>query len=289
MQATQPEPTAQSENLLPLAWPVAELQRVIEPSLAGFKAGQLAPTLLVAEQQTAGRGRLGRQWHSVRGDGLTFSLGMLLSPAAWSGLSLAVGVSLADSLDESLNEDPAAQPKDASRIGLKWPNDLWLTGQAGGAQKLAGILIETAVWEGMRYAVIGVGINIRPHDLPLSRAGDSLLTPPVPPGHLQQLVPTASAADVLLRIVPPLVQAVQAFAQFGFAPVQTRFAQRDVLAGREIDLSDGGHGRALGVTVDGALKVQAANGVLIVASSEVSVRPTALADDAAARKDVPTC
>ena len=319
MPTTQHQPSAQSEGMPRIAWPIADLQRAIEPDLPGFscevmaavdstnlelmrrfKAGQLAPTLLVAEQQTAGRGRLGRKWHSARGEGLTFSLGMLLSPAAWSGLSLAVGVSLADSLDESLDKSPdeglnkehAAQPEGALRIGLKWPNDLWLTGLPGGAQKLAGVLIESAVWEGMRYAVIGVGINIRPQTVPVGQSGDSLQMAAVPPGHLQQLLPAASAADVLLRIMPPLVQAVQAFAQFGFAPVQARFARRDVLEGREIDLSDGGHGRAHGVTVDGGLRVQTAGGMVIVASNEVSVRPTALADSvaaAAAPKDLPAC
>ena len=309
MPKTQHQPSAQSERMPHIAWPLADLQSAIEPDLPGFscevlavvdstnlelmrrfKAGQLAPTLLVAEQQTAGRGRLGRKWHSAQGDGLTFSLGMLLSPAAWSGLSLAVGVSLADSLDEDL----AARPEGAPRIGLKWPNDLWLTGLPGGAQKLAGILIETAVWEGMRYAVIGVGINVRPQSTPPSEFSDALPTAVVPPGHLQQLLPTASAADMLLRIVPPLVQAVQAFAQFGFEPVQARFARRDVLEGLEIDLSDGGHGRAHGVTVDGGLRLQTAGGMVIVASSEVSVRPTALADSVAvaiatAPKDLPTC
>lgn len=52
------------------------------------------PILLVAEQQTAGRGRQGRQWHSQRGDSLTFSLGLPLQPVAWSGLSLVAGISV---------------------------------------------------------------------------------------------------------------------------------------------------------------------------------------------------
>ena len=51
--------------------------------LRHFKSGRPAPTLLVAEQQTAGRGRLGRQWHSQRGDSLTFSLGLALQPLDW--------------------------------------------------------------------------------------------------------------------------------------------------------------------------------------------------------------
>ena len=95
------------------------------------RAGQLDPILLVAERQTAGRGRLGRTWVSAASSGqepiasLTFSLGIALEPQDWSGLSLAVGLSLAQSLH------PALQ--------LKWPNDVWWKDR-----KLAGILIETA-------------------------------------------------------------------------------------------------------------------------------------------------
>lgn len=55
------------------------------------RAGLAEPTLLVAELQTAGRGRLGRPWRGAVGDALMFSLGMPLAPADWSGLSLAVG------------------------------------------------------------------------------------------------------------------------------------------------------------------------------------------------------
>ena len=94
------------------------------------RAGRLEPVLLVAEQQTAGRGRLGRQWFSgtetsVAASSLTFSLGLPLAPQNWSGLSLAVGLSIAQSLHPDLR--------------LKWPNDIWWHGR-----KLAGILLETA-------------------------------------------------------------------------------------------------------------------------------------------------
>ena len=83
---------------------------------SGRRHGLLAPCLLVAERQTAGRGRHGRPWRSTPGASLTFSLAWPLTRADLSGLSLAVGVALADALDAT------ATP----RIGLKWPNDLWL-------------------------------------------------------------------------------------------------------------------------------------------------------------------
>ena len=125
-------------------WPAESIWEQVSPLLPGFtvevlpeidstntelmrraRAGQTEPTLLVAERQTAGRGRMGRPWQSAVGDSLTFSLGLPLAPKDWSGLSLAVGLSVAESLH--------------AEICLKWPNDLWWQ-----ERKLAGILIETA-------------------------------------------------------------------------------------------------------------------------------------------------
>ena len=81
------------------------------------RAGDTRSCLLLADAQSAGRGRLGRQWHSRPGDALLMSLGVTLAPQHWSGLSLAVGCCLADALDPTLDKG----------IGLKWPNDLMLT------------------------------------------------------------------------------------------------------------------------------------------------------------------
>ena len=261
----------------PIRWPLETIWQAVEPHLPGFtcevlplvdssntelmrrfKAGQPEPTLLVAEQQSAGRGRLGRQWHSQRGDSLMFSLGLPLAPGDWSGLSLAVGVSLAESLD-------AANAPD-HRIALKWPNDLWLV-QKKTERKLAGILVETATFEGQRYVVIGVGINVRAVEF--TAQGSAA----IPPGCLQDLHIDADVASTLQRVLPPLVQTVQAFEQFGFAPFQARFASRDVLAGRQLALTGGVLGQAHGVTQTGALLVHTSAGMKEVTSSEVSVRP----------------
>lgn len=278
----------------PLRWPAEAIWEAVAPTLPGFTVEVLPeidstntelmrrfrgsaaapprpePLLLVAEQQTAGRGRSGRSWESRRAASLTFSLGLPLQPADWSGLSLAVGISLAESLDPR----PAGQPA----IGLKWPNDLWLCGQTReGERKLAGILVETASWGSLRYVVIGVGINILP--VQLSAPATPTATPAIPPGCLQDLLPGVDAGEALLRALPPLVQAVQAFEQFGFAPFQARFAARDVLAGRAVMLSDGTEGTAHGVSESGALLVHAAAGMKEITSSEVSVRPVSAARD----------
>ncbi|MES2508939.1 MAG: biotin--[acetyl-CoA-carboxylase] ligase [Pseudomonadota bacterium] len=277
--------------LTPIRWPLEAIWQAVVPTLEGFTLEALPeidstnselmrrfrgsasiaprpePTLIVAEQQTAGRGRLGRNWQSRRGDSLTFSLGMQINPADWSGLSLAVGISIAESLD------PGHEGK--ARVGLKWPNDLWLSGPKG-ESKLAGILVETASVGNLRYVVIGAGINIRPlalSDAPATPSAEEPARAPVPPGCLQDVYPDIDAAQALLRIVPPLVQAVQAFEQFGFAPFQARFARRDVLAGRTVVLSDGTTGTAHGAGENGALLVHTSAGMKEITSSEVSVRP----------------
>ncbi|GAB3663904.1 bifunctional biotin--[acetyl-CoA-carboxylase] ligase/biotin operon repressor BirA [Ramlibacter alkalitolerans] len=213
------------------------------------RGGQAEAVLLVGEQQTAGRGRLGRGWESAAGASLTFSLGLPLAPADWSGLSLAVGASVAESLH------PA--------IRLKWPNDLWLEDR-----KLGGILIETASFGGAggRYAVIGVGLNIAP------RAAEGLSTAPAA---LRELLPQADAPEVLQRVAAPLVADVLRFTQDGFAAFQPRFDARDALRARAVTLSDGSAGVAQGVNASGSLLVHTAAGLQAVSSSEVSVRPAA--------------
>lgn len=279
----------------PVRWPAEDIWLAVEPLLPGFtvevlpsidststelmrraRAGRAEPTLLVAEAQTAGRGRMGRPWQS-QAEGteaertgalpsLMFSLGLPLAPADWSGLSLAVGVSVAESLQPVLPAPGGATP----RIGLKWPNDLWLDGD----RKLGGILVETASFvgpqatgtaqSGVRYVVVGIGINLLP------RPGDGMNTPPA---SLSEVDPALDAPAALARIAAPLVATLQAFERHGFAPVQPRFARRDVLAGRDVTLSDGQAGSARGVAADGALQVQTPGGLQSVTSSEISVRP----------------
>ena len=276
----------------PIRWPAEAVWEAVAPLLPGFtvevlpsidstntelmrraRAGQTEPTLLVAEQQTAGRGRLGRVWQSDVGASLMLSLGLPMAPRDWSGLSLAVGVSVAESLQPTL---PPLEPGQPPRIGLKWPNDLWLSGD----RKLGGILVETASFvapqaaqpatthgTAARYVVVGIGINVLP------RSGEGMS---MPPGCLQDVEPGLDAPTALLRIVPPLVAMLQGFEACGFAPVQPRFAARDVLQGRAVTLSDGQTGTAHGVAEDGALLVHTAQGMQAVTSAEISVRPAVL-------------
>lgn len=249
---------------LPQRWPAENIWEAVVPRLPGFsveilpeidstntelmrraKNGQLDPILLVAERQTAGRGRLGRAWLGEVGHALTFSIGLPYQPRQWSGLSLAVGLSLA----ESLNPD----------IQLKWPNDLWR-----GGKKLGGILIEASTQGQQSYAVIGVGLNIQ---LP---AEADLRTPPAA---LCEFWEGVTAGLALEKVVAPLMSCLQTFEADGFTPLQKRFDQRDALKGKNISTSDGLQGLCEGVDAQGTLQMSTENGMILINSAEVSVRP----------------
>lgn len=212
------------------------------------------PMLLVAEQQHAGRGRQGRVWTSAAGASLTASLAWPLRRTDFSGLSLAVGVALADALD----------PHGAPRIGLKWPNDLWLRkGDSG--RKLGGILIETvgqAHGAAGRVAVIGFGLNVLPLSVPDARSGVACL---------HELDASLDAPAVLHRVAVPLLQALAEFERAGFAAFEARYRIRDLLLGQPIEV--GGHiGHAAGVASDGALLLRNDSQLHRIVSGDVSVR-----------------
>jgi BirA family biotin operon repressor/biotin-[acetyl-CoA-carboxylase] ligase len=238
-----------------------QVRRSVESGAFGRRSADLQPCLLVAEHQTAGRGRQGRVWQAAAGSSLTFSLALPLSPHDWSGLSLAVGVALADALD------PA--PDSAQRLGVKWPNDLWLmdgVGDNASGRKLGGILIETVAAGARRLAVIGVGLNVLPIDASQATSGVACV---------QELDPDVTAPQALSRVAPPLVAALLQFEREGFAAFAERFAARDVLQRRGVRTThpDVPEGIALGVASDGALRVQTPDGsIKNVASGEVSVR-----------------
>jgi BirA family transcriptional regulator, biotin operon repressor / biotin---[acetyl-CoA-carboxylase] ligase len=239
---------------------------------------EMSPCLLVAEQQHQGRGRLGRAWQSAAGASLTFSLAMPLAPQDWSGLSLAVGLALAQALEPM---PQAASP----RLMLKWPNDLWLRDAAGPVlgRKLGGILIETVSVGSQRWCVVGVGLNVLPLPVPLPPAAQDLRS-----GYacLQEL--DADSTDslamttpaVLARVAEPLVRELLRFEREGFAPLVLPYAARDFLRGLSVQTGGGeGAPQQTGVAHDidhtGALRIRQAQGLLRVVSGEVGLRLTA--------------
>ena len=238
---------------------LVQVRRSIESGAFGRRAADVQPCLLVAEHQTGGRGRLGRTWQASIGASLTFSLSLPMNPADWSGLSLAVGVAIADALE------PAG-----ARVGLKWPNDLWLmdpapTPGAPPGRKLGGILIETVTAGPVRLAVIGIGLNITPQPLEDLSSGYACL---------QELDPDATAPSTLALVAEPLVRALKDFERHGFAPFAARYAARDLLRGRNVTTTQANvpTGVAAGISPTGALLVRDAAELHEVSSGEVSVR-----------------
>ena len=218
-------------------------------------------TVLLAERQTAGRGRLGRSWNSPLGAQVCLSVrrGFEGGLARLGGLSLVAGVAVAEAL-RGLGFDP---------IGLKWPNDL-----VAGDRKLAGLLVEGGgEYAGPVHAVVGIGINVR-----LPAAAAAAIDQPwtdlaaLAPRHG---LPTRNA--IAAAVVGRLLPALEAFDRDGLAPFLPRYAALDALAGREVRVLAGREaidGRALGLASDGGLRVATGGGVeRTFHAGEVSVRP----------------
>ncbi|MBI5601354.1 MAG: biotin--[acetyl-CoA-carboxylase] ligase [Gemmatimonadetes bacterium] len=136
-----------------LGLPACEIHDLVGSTMdlahAAAGRGTTAGTLILANEQEAGRGRGGRRWSSAPGGGLWMTLvERPASPSGFDVLSLRVGLFMAEALDALAGE----------RVRLKWPNDLYV-----GEGKLAGILIE-ARWRDQRveWVAIGVGVNIVP-------------------------------------------------------------------------------------------------------------------------------
>lgn len=251
---------------------LVQVRQSVESAAFGRRAADVMPCLLVAEHQTGGRGRMGRLWKASPGASLTFSISLPLDPPDWSGLSLAVGVALADALDPHGTPHP-------QRIGLKWPNDLWLVDadhdNPAAGRKLGGVLIETVSAGAQRLAVVGVGLNVLPAQMGELRSGY---------GCVHELDRHTSAPAVLRTVALPLVQALVRFNREGFAPFAADFARRDLLRGHPIvtTQTDLPEGVARGVSAQGALRVETPEGLREVTSGEVSVRFEGSAPDTAA-------
>ena len=193
-------------------------------------AGAPAGTIVIADEQTAGRGRGGRRWVSHSSHGLWMTL--LERPDSESGLDVL-------SLRLGLRVAPVLEHFAGRRVTVKWPNDLY-----AGPRKLAGILVE-ARWRDGRpdWVAIGIGVNVAP--------------PPDVPSAVG-VRSTTKRAELLEALVPALRGAM------GERGPLTRteladFAVRDYARGRVCSLP--ARGVVLGISSDGALVIESERGL----------------------------
>jgi BirA family transcriptional regulator, biotin operon repressor / biotin---[acetyl-CoA-carboxylase] ligase len=219
-------------------------------------AGNHGCRLLLAESQSAGRGRLGRAWSSPPAANLYLSLGWRLArPAsALGGLSLALGVAVAEALSAT----------GVDGIGLKWPNDVLRHGR-----KLGGLLVELGgELGGPSDLVVGLGLNVR---MPTAAA----CTIDQPWVDLADVSRLPSRCAIAAEVVGAMVAALDAYDSEGFAPFRSRFGALDALLGKDVHVREGDRrmaGVALGVDAEGGLRVRHAEGERVHRGGEVSLR-----------------
>lgn len=219
------------------------------------RAGATEGLVVVAEHQTAGRGRLDRTWETPPRSSLTFSL--VLRPTVpagdWPWLPLLTGHTVAKALR-------AAGYADA---GVKWPNDVLL-----GDLKVAGILVERVETPSGPAAVVGVGLNVSltPEELPVPTATSLAIASGAEPDRTRLLVD-------LLRSLREAYDAWQAGGADATARLRSSYAAACVTVGREVRVELPGAepltGRATGVDRAGRLVVLGAGGETVVGAGDV--------------------
>lgn len=222
-------------------------------------AGAASGTVVVADSQSAGRGRRGRHWLSSPAGSLTFSLVWRFDPQVTplSGLSLAVGVAIARALT-SLG---------CPGVALKWPNDV-MRREVGEWRKLAGVLVELSSDRRGVAAVIGIGINlVAPPAAAIGQPAAGLATDgrPAPDRHALLGALLAELASVLDR-----------FAADGFAAFAGDWSARHAFADAPVSVLEDGRtvlaGTCRGVDAEGALLVEVDGRLERCLAGDVSVR-----------------
>ena len=234
----------------------------IEAAHAGVRTG-----VWVADEQTAGRGRGGHQWHSAAGDGLYVSV--LLRPVLFGSdtlkISLAAGVAAVAAI--GLAAGPADGFAKAAPVILRWPNDLL---SAADGRKLGGILAESALGGDGRlsYAVVGIGINLNQRTMPpgLEQIATSLRM--CRPAHERdRKIRRESLLPALLRALAAEVAALEreGIGETRETGILARFERASPMTrGTPVRVAEGGGytGVTDGLDAHGLLRVRAEDGSL---------------------------
>jgi BirA family biotin operon repressor/biotin-[acetyl-CoA-carboxylase] ligase len=217
-------------------------------------------TVVIADRQTAGRGRLKRVWQSPPGRNLYLSI--LLRPAITvaeaAPLTLVAGVAVAETVIAFCPEG----------VGLKWPNDVLI-----GGRKVAGILAETRTATGALAVVVGIGINVNMVQEEFDPAHRDLAT-----SLREETGVEYAVSDVAALLCDRFERSYEQFLAQGFEPLRSRWLLFAEMVGRTVRVLFAGQfeeGRVIGIDCDGAL---------LLANPEGGVRRITAGDATVARE-----
>jgi BirA family transcriptional regulator, biotin operon repressor / biotin---[acetyl-CoA-carboxylase] ligase len=219
-------------------------------------AGEAEGAVVLAEEQTAGRGRAGRSWHSERATGiyLTLLLRPRISPVQAPLLTMMAG----------LSTHSAVQSLTGLNVDLKWPNDLMLHGK-----KLGGILTEMHAETTMvRFVIVGIGINVNQERFPAELSG-------IATSLRAETGKSASRLELLARLLGEFEADYNRFLREGAKSVVDRFTQVSSYArGKKVRVTNGGEtfvGITAGLGPEGLLQVNREDGkVVTILAGDVS-------------------
>ena len=216
------------------------------------QAGAADGLIVLADQQTAGRGRRGAAWFSPAGESLAFSI--LVRPqetkALWPRLALAAGLAVAEALESF-----------GPQVGIKWPNDVWI-----GQKKAAGILVEA----GTDFAVVGIGLNVNTTEFPpaVAEIATSLRL---------ETAREFSRAEVLGEIIRKFARRRQQIGE-DFEEMLSAVRERCVLTGKRVSLNTASGprvGTVTGIAAGGELLLLSENGLeRLIQADEVRLLPS---------------
>lgn len=252
------DPFSISEAAPSCNWPVLVFDSIDSTNAEALRAiqnGQAAPFLVIAERQTAGRGRRGRKWASPFAENVYYSLVLRIEGGMrqLEGLSLVVGLAVMQALREL--GVPAA--------GLKWPNDV-LVGQ----KKIAGILLELVGDPAdVCHVVLGVGINV-----------NMQMTDEVDQQWTSMRLETGKVFD-RNHLIAVLGERLQGYLHRhqvdGFSAIQSEWERNHLWQGRAVSLIAGVNqidGEVLGIDKQGALRLKVGGVEKIFSGGELSLR-----------------
>jgi BirA family biotin operon repressor/biotin-[acetyl-CoA-carboxylase] ligase len=246
------------QRLQVLGWSVRVLDSVDSTNAEAARligSGHGMPALVLAERQTAGRGRRGRTWVSPFAENLYYSLVLRIDGGLQQleGLSLVVGLSVMRALHDA----------GVSRAGLKWPNDVLVDGR-----KIAGILLELMGDPAdVCHLVIGVGINV---NMQVSDEVDQAWT-----SASLQVGGLIERNDLVVSLSEKLNRYLALHREHGFTAIQSEWEQNHLWQGRAVSLHAGSgviEGKVLGIDAVGALRLEVAGVEERFSGGELSLR-----------------